>query len=160
MVDVDGLLYPHSRNACGLQGNSHAKRAYSRQWRSQLSEKSRDWSDRSDRVAARIRNVIGSVHLDCDCRKRLNDALDRFLEQEKFRDDRRHLLEARQQRTAISAMLDLLGELEEISWLETDRSAFAEIAHIFDDVAQAALAGAAAMRLMAGDHEAVVASKG
>ena len=107
-----------------------------------------------------ICNVIGSVQLDCDCRKRLNDALDRFLEQEKCRDGRRHLLEARQRRTAISAMLDLLGELEEISWLETDRSAFAEIAHIFDDVAHAALAGAAAMRLMAGDGEALVDGNG
>lgn len=124
-----------------------------------MSERSRAFSDRSDRVAARIRNVIGSVQLDCECRKRLNDALDRFLEQEKGRDDRRHLIEARQHRTAISAMLDLLGELEEISWLETDRSAFAEIAHIFDDVAHAAQAGATAMRLMDGEHEAPSANK-
>ncbi len=110
-------------------------------------------SDRGDRITTRIRNVLGSVKLDCECRKRLNDALDRFLEQEWYRDDRRHLLEARQHRTAISAMLDLLGELEEISWLETDRSAFAEIAYIFDDVAHAAQAGATAMRPMAGVHE-------
>ncbi len=124
-----------------------------------MTERPQEMAYRSDRVATRIRNVIGSVQLDCDCRKRLNDALDRFVEQERCRDDRRHLLEARQQRTAISTMLDLLGELEEISWLETDRSAFGEIAHIFDDVARAAQMGAAAMRLMAGDGEAFVASK-
>jgi hypothetical protein len=107
---------------------------------------------RGDRIAARIRNVISTVQLDCDCRQRLNDALDRFLEQERYRGDRRWLQEARQQRTAISAMLDLLGELEEISWLETDRTAFGEIAHIFDDVAQAAHAGARAMRTMSGEQ--------
>jgi hypothetical protein len=82
-----------------------------------MSERSRAFSDRSHRVAARMRNVIGSVQLDCECSKRLNDALDRFLEQEKVRDDRRHLIEARQHRTAIAAMLDLLRELEEISSL-------------------------------------------
>lgn len=52
----------------------------------------------------------------------------------------------------------IFWELEEISWLETDRSAFAEIAHIFDDVAHAAQAGATAMRLMAGEHEAPAAN--
>ena len=116
-----------------------------------MTRKSQDTANSGDKVAARIRTVIGAVQLDCDCRKRLNDALDRFVEQERNRDDRRHLQEARQQRTAISAMLDLLGELEEISWLETDRSAFGDIAHIFDDVAHAAQMGAASMRLMAGE---------
>jgi hypothetical protein len=37
-----------------------------------------------------------------------------------------------------------------ISWQETDRSVFAEFAHLFDDIAQHALRGAEDLRLIDG----------
>lgn len=111
-------------------------------------------ADRSARIAGRIRNVLSTVQLDCECRRRLHEALDRFVEQERHREDRRWLLEARRQRAAIAAMLELVGELEDIGWPESDRTAFDEIAHIFDDIAHAAQIGADAMRAMSSDIDA------
>lgn len=102
-------------------------------------------------IGRRIRNLIATVALDCDCRQRVNDALQRFVEQEQDRQDRRHLTDARQHRASIAALLDLLGELEEVSWHEGDRSVFAELAHIFDDIGRLAGQGSAAMRMISHD---------
>ena len=73
-------------------------------------------------LAARIRTLIGTVALDCACRQRLNDALQRFVELEQQRETRRHLLTSRQHRAAIAALVELLAELEEISWHEADHT--------------------------------------
>lgn len=102
----------------------------------------------------RIRGIIGTVALDCDCRQRVNDALQRFIEMEQQRETRRHLLSSRQHRAAIAALLDLLAELEDISWQEADHSVFAELAHIFEDIAEHALRGAEDLRLMEKDFSA------
>jgi hypothetical protein len=102
-------------------------------------------------LTQRIRNLIGTVALDCDCRQRVNDALQRFITQEQSRHDRRCLLDARQQRASIAALVDLLGELEDVSWQEGDRTVFAELAHIFDDIARMAALGSAAMQMIS--HE-------
>lgn len=99
-------------------------------------------------LTQRIRNLISTVALDCDCRQRVNDALLRFVSQEQSRHDRRCLMEARQQRASIAALVELLGELEDVSWQEGDRSVFGELAHIFDDIARVATLGSAAMRLI------------
>jgi hypothetical protein len=99
-------------------------------------------------LTLRIRNLISTVALDCDCRQRVNDALQRFVSQEQSRHDRRCLMDARQQRASIAALVDLLGELEDVSWQEGDRTVFAELANIFDDIARLAAMGAAAMRLI------------
>ncbi|ODT72520.1 MAG: hypothetical protein ABS75_03440 [Pelagibacterium sp. SCN 63-23] len=104
-----------------------------------------------DALVGRIRGIIGSVALDCDCRQRVNEALQRFVELEQQRETRRHLLSSRQHRAAIAALVDLLAELEEISWREADRTVFAELAHVFDDIAQHALRGAEDLRSMDGD---------
>lgn len=105
----------------------------------------------SDAFISRIRGIIGTVALDCDCRQRVNDALQRFVEMEQQRETRRHLLSSRQHRAAIAALVDLLAELEEISWREADRTVFAELAHLFEDIAQHALRGAEDLRSMDGD---------
>lgn len=105
-------------------------------------------------LTQRIRNLIGTVALDCDCRQRVNDALQRFVAQEQDRHDRRCLLDARQQRASIAALVELLGELEEVSWQEGDRTVFAELAHIFDDIARMATLGSAAMQLISQDRDA------
>ena len=104
-------------------------------------------------LTQRIRNLIGTVALDCDCRQRVNDALLRFVEQEKSRHARRCLLDARQHRASIGALVELLGELEEVSWQEGDRSVFSELAHIFDDIARLASLGSAAMQLISSDGD-------
>jgi hypothetical protein len=99
-------------------------------------------------LTQRIRNLIGTVALDCDCRQRVNDALQRFATQERHRHDRQCLLDARQHRASIAALVDLLGELEDVTWQEGDRSVFAELAHIFDDIARMAAQGSAAMQMI------------
>lgn len=109
--------------------------------------------ENAGQLTRRIRNLIGTVALDCDCRQRVNDALERFVTQEQDRLDRRHLLDARQQRASIAALVELLAELEEVSWREGDRTVFGELAHIFDDIARMAAQGSAAMRLISQDRE-------
>lgn len=99
-------------------------------------------------LVARIRNVIATVALDCECRQRVNDALFRFVEQEQYRQDRRSLQDARQVRASIAALVELLGELEDVSWREDDRSVFPELAHIFEDIKRLAEAGASAMQMV------------
>ena len=109
--------------------------------------------ENAGQLTRRIRNLIGTVALDCDCRQRVNDALERFVTQEQDRLDRRHLLDARQQRASIAALVELLAELEEVSWREGDRTVFGELAHIFDDIARMAAQGSAAIRLISQDRE-------
>lgn len=99
-----------------------------------------------ERLVTRIRSLIATAALDCDCRQKVGDALQRFVDQEQQRIDRRHLQEARQHRTAITALLELLADLEDVSWSEGDRSVFHELAHLFDDVAEQARRGAEALR--------------
>ena len=97
-------------------------------------------------LVARIRSLIASAALDCDCRAKVGDALQRFVDQEEQRLDRRHLMEARQHRAAVAALVDLLSDLEEVSWSEGDRSVFQELALLFADIALQASLGADALR--------------
>lgn len=99
-----------------------------------------------DVLVERIRSIIGTVALDCDCRQRVNDALGRFAEMEQQRETRRHLLSSRHHRAAIAALIDLLAELDDIGWGETDRGVFVEFAHLFEDISEHALRGAADLR--------------
>jgi hypothetical protein len=99
-------------------------------------------------LARRLNRIIAGVALDCDCRLRVSDALERFAMQERDRQDRRNLMQARQHRSAIAGLIDLLAELEEIDWHESDRSVFGELAGIFDDIAHEASLGAATMRVI------------
>lgn len=107
-------------------------------------------TESAGQLTQRIRNLISTVALDCDCRQRVNDALQRFVSQEQSRHDRRCLMDARQQRASIAALVELLGELD-VTWHEGDRTVFAELAHIFDDIARLAALGSAAMRLISRD---------
>ena len=107
-------------------------------------------NDASEALVQRIRGVIGDVALDCDCRQRVDDALERFAVLEQHRIDRRHLLSARQHRATIAALVELLADLDDVGWQEADRSVFAELALLFEDIARHALAGAAELKLMDG----------
>ena len=107
-------------------------------------------SEVGDSLVWRIRALIDNAALDCDCRERVNDALQRFVDMEQQRVDRRHLLSSRQHRAAIAALMSLLADLEEVGWQEADRSVFGELALLFEDIARHALAGADDLRSMGG----------
>jgi hypothetical protein len=103
-----------------------------------------------DALVERLRSIIGTVALDCDCRQRVNDALGRFTEMERQREIRRRLLSSRHHRAAILALAELLAELDDISWAETDRGVFVAFAHLFEDISEHALRSAADLRQIGG----------
>lgn len=96
-------------------------------------------------VIRRIRTVIDTVELDCECRARLDDALARFgaLEQQRIR--RQQLALARQHRERIKAILDFLQEVDHLMVNEPDRSVYGELALLFEEISVIATEGAAAM---------------
>ena len=102
-----------------------------------------------DDLANRLTAVLSGVDLDCACRERLIEALSSFNAMERMRQRRARLNDARNQVAGILSLLDLLGELDSVGFQESDRSVFEEIAHLFDNVAQAARRGAADMRDLA-----------
>lgn len=96
-------------------------------------------------VIRRIRSVIDTVELDCECRARLDDALGRFAALEQQRVMRQHLVLARQHRERIKAILDFLQEVDHLMVNEPDRSVYAELALLFEEISVIATEGAAAM---------------
>lgn len=94
----------------------------------------------------RIRAVIRTVELDCECREKLDQALHRFEALEQRRALRDLIHDARRQSEQIAAMLDLLRELDDIRVEERDGSVFEELALLFDAIATAASTGAGDMR--------------
>lgn len=97
-------------------------------------------------LVSRLAVVIQGAKLDCECRSRLNDTLERFMALERRRIVRRNLFEARSQRDRIEAFLVFLKELDDVEAAEPDHSVYKEIALLFDDIAQAARQGAELMR--------------
>ena len=100
-------------------------------------------------VMRRIRTVIDSVELDCECRARLDEALARFNALEQQRTLRQHLALARQHRERIKAILDFLQEVDHLMINEPDRSVYGELALLFEEVSVIATEGAAAMYSLA-----------
>lgn len=94
----------------------------------------------------RIRAIIQTVDLDCECRDKLDLALDRFELLEQRRHLRALIQDARRQAEQIAALLDLLRELDEVRFDENDNSVFEELALLFDAIAVAAVTGAGDMR--------------
>jgi hypothetical protein len=72
----------------------------------------------------RVRAVFSDVDLECDCRSKLDNALERFAEFEQKRHRRQLIVDARAQATRINGLLDLLRELDEIAVSETDITVF------------------------------------
>lgn len=103
----------------------------------------------SSRVARRLRSVLAGVNLDGDCREKLNAALDRFVYLESERSARNELRIARQHLQCIAALIKILEEINHISAHETDATIYHELASLFDDVAEAAKTGSAALRELA-----------
>lgn len=100
-------------------------------------------------VVRRLATVLQGVELDCECRTRLDQALARFEALENRRACRDLLSTARRQRERIEAVLYFLLDLDTLAPTEHDHGLYEEIALLFDDVAEAARAGAGAMRRLA-----------
>lgn len=97
-------------------------------------------------LVERLRRGIAEAPLDCECRDVANGMLDRVDAEEELVRRAAGLADARRMRDAIVMVLALLGELDELMPDEPDRSAFHEIADLFDDVASFAAFGAEAAR--------------
>ncbi len=94
----------------------------------------------------RLRHVLLFSKLDCGCRETLAVALDRFSALERRRLSRRELMQARDHKEHIIAILSLLSELDQVTESEQDRSVFEEMALLFIEIANSARAGAVALR--------------
>ena len=94
----------------------------------------------------RLRRLLSAVDLDCECRATLHGALDRFTALEYRRQMRRALAEARENKDQIIARLAFLAEIDEITEHELDRTVFAEVAALFDEIGTAAVDAAKAIR--------------
>lgn len=105
-------------------------------------------------VVERLRRSIAEAGLDCNCREAANDVLDRAGLEEDLVRRAGGLADARKMRDAIVIVLALLGELDELMPDEPDRSAFHEIAGLFQDVADFAAYGATAAVRAAGQGNA------
>ncbi|GGK51230.1 hypothetical protein [Salinarimonas ramus] len=93
----------------------------------------------------RVRAVIASIDLSCECKARLESALDRFSALEENRARREALATARDERERIALLLQLLAELDELPLAEPDGSVYRELEFLFRDVAAAAERGAQAV---------------
>ncbi len=97
-------------------------------------------------LVERMRIVIQGTNMDGHCRDMLSSAFDRFLTMEARRLSKRLLHRVRGQRERIAAIVTLLSELDQLSENESDRSVFAEMALLFDEISLTAVAGSAALR--------------
>lgn len=97
-------------------------------------------------LVERMRAVIHGTKMDGQCRDMLSSAFDRFLALESRRLSKRLLHRVRGQRERIAAIVTLLSELDQVDETETDRSVFAEMALLFDEISLTAVAASAALR--------------
>lgn len=97
-------------------------------------------------VVARLAVLIDGLALDCECRSRLDEMLTRFGEWEKVRARLQHLSAARASRERIEVVSLSLSELDELGANEPDRSVYAEMALLFDEIADLAILGARSLR--------------
>lgn len=110
--------------------------------------------DGRESLVERVRREIAEANLACDCRETANEALDKVGAEEDLIRRAAGLADARKMRDAILVVLTLLGELDELMPDEPDRTAFHEIACLFQDVADFASFGAEAAQRAAGQGNA------
>jgi hypothetical protein len=97
-------------------------------------------------VVARLAVLIDGLALDCECRSRLDEVLIRFGRWEKVRARLQQLSAACVSRERIEAISLSLHELDELGANEPDRSVYAEMALLFDEIADIAAVGAHSLR--------------
>ncbi len=107
----------------------------------------------------RLRSILAEVPEHCEygeqlhCRERLQTAIDRFCAFDEIRQRRRQLAAARDHKEQIEAILGFLGDLDELSEGEIDRSVFEEMALLFIDISRLGQSGAAILRSLGGAPE-------
>ncbi|MGB3834769.1 MAG: hypothetical protein WA975_23215 [Mesorhizobium sp.] len=104
-------------------------------------------------VVSRLAAVIRDARLECECRSKLDETLERFAALERRRTARGHLSDARHRRETIEAILFFLKDLDELETTEQDRSVYVDIALLFDDIADNAREGAMSMRQLSSSLE-------
>jgi hypothetical protein len=108
----------------------------------------------NESVVERLRRGLAEAGLDCSCREAASDMLDRAGLEEDLLRRAGGLADARKMRDAIVLVVALLGELDDLMPDEPDRTAFHEIAGLFNDVGDFAAYGAEAARRAAGQGNA------
>ncbi|TIL46603.1 hypothetical protein [Mesorhizobium sp.] len=101
-------------------------------------------------LVERVRQGVADAALERECAKAANGKLDRVGSEDDLVRRAGGLAHARSMRDAIVLVLALLGELDELMPGEPDRSAFHEIADLFQDVSEFAAFGVKAARQAAG----------
>jgi hypothetical protein len=97
-------------------------------------------------LVERMRSVIHGTAMDGHCRDMLTSAFDRFLSMEKRRLSKRLLTRVRGQRERIAAIVTMMSELDRLDETESDRSVFAEMALLFEEISLTAVAASSALR--------------
>jgi hypothetical protein len=92
-------------------------------------------------MVERLRRGLDEAELDRACREVANVMLDRVGREDDLVRRGGALADAIAMRDGIVAVLELLGELDDISHDEPDRSAFYEIASLFQHIAELAASG-------------------
>lgn len=105
-------------------------------------------------MVERLRRGLAEADLDCACREVANVMLDQVGREEDLVRRGGALADAIAMRNGIVAVLELLAELDDIRPDEPDRSAFHEIARLFQDVAELAASGEIAATRAAGKGDA------
>ena len=110
--------------------------------------------ENGDSAVERLTRVLKQADLDCACRDNLTRAIESFERFEAQRRERRSLEGAYRSRKEILGLLVFLEDLDEIMRPGLDRQVCAETAQVFDDIAEAARRGAAALRKLSGEESA------
>lgn len=96
-------------------------------------------------IVARLADMLRQAQLECMCETQLHETLTHFAALEQRRVTDTHFLNARDRREQIETMLYFLNDLDELGPAEQDRSVYADIALLFEDIARAAHEGAYSM---------------
>lgn len=100
----------------------------------------------TDTATNRIRNVLANIELDCSCKERLDEALDRYDTLDRKREYRRYLLDARLQKEKIESLIVFLEELDRHNSETPDIALFSDFECIFTDIRNAAEEGISASK--------------
>lgn len=93
-----------------------------------------------------VRNVVRSSTVDCGCRDRVSDAIQRLETLERKRARRRLSSTVREQKRKISSLLSLLGDFDMQNPDSFDPGVLMEASLLLSDIAAEAAAGSALVR--------------
>ncbi len=107
-----------------------------------------------DTLIGQIRRGLAEAPLDCGSHHIADAVLDRIHADEELTHRVGGLADARRMRDAILMVVALLGEIDDLTIDEPDRTVFVELADLFRDIADFAEFGTASVRRAAGQEYA------